>query len=262
MSGMADARTPPRRRPRRRGPRPLGRSPAAGPTERGRRARSARRASHSLESVVSEAVALLDEAGESALTFRALAARLGGGVGSIYWYVSGKERARRPRRRPRHRLGARGHRGPDPRRGPPTTTCGPRGGLLRRRRRPPLAGGAVPGQHRAAAERHAPVRTLGQQVMRLGAAAAELRGRLSRRARLRRGTAADLGRQPPPTVPKGQRARGARRALAGPGRGAVPLRPLRLDEFATHDDGEQVPRRAGPPPVRVAAARPAAEARG
>jgi len=49
------------------------------------------RASHSLEAVVSEAVALLDEAGEAALTFRALAARLGGGVGSIYWYVSGKD---------------------------------------------------------------------------------------------------------------------------------------------------------------------------
>lgn len=44
-----------------------------------------------MESVVSEAVALLDEAGESALTFRALAARLGGGVASIYWYVSSKE---------------------------------------------------------------------------------------------------------------------------------------------------------------------------
>src|SRR5690349_14747401 len=50
-----------------------------------------RRASHSLESVVTEAVALLDEAGEPALTFRALAARLGGGVASIYWYVSNKD---------------------------------------------------------------------------------------------------------------------------------------------------------------------------
>ncbi|MCL1870281.1 MAG: TetR/AcrR family transcriptional regulator C-terminal domain-containing protein [Promicromonosporaceae bacterium] len=50
-----------------------------------------RRASHSLETVISEAVALLDEAGEPALTFRALAARLGTGVGSIYWYVSGKD---------------------------------------------------------------------------------------------------------------------------------------------------------------------------
>lgn len=60
---------------------PRKRAPAAG----------RRRASHSLEAVVSEAVALLDEAGETALTFRALAARLGGGVASIYWYVSGRE---------------------------------------------------------------------------------------------------------------------------------------------------------------------------
>ena len=50
-----------------------------------------RRASHSMESVLTEAVALLDEAGESALTFRALAQRLGGGVASIYWYVASKD---------------------------------------------------------------------------------------------------------------------------------------------------------------------------
>jgi AcrR family transcriptional regulator len=53
--------------------------------------RTRRRASHSMEAVLTEAVALLDEAGEGALTFRALAARLGGGVGSIYWYVSSKD---------------------------------------------------------------------------------------------------------------------------------------------------------------------------
>ncbi|GHB31939.1 TetR family transcriptional regulator [Streptomyces xanthochromogenes] len=50
-----------------------------------------RRASHSMESVLTEAVALLDEAGEQALTFRALAQRLGGGVASIYWYVASKD---------------------------------------------------------------------------------------------------------------------------------------------------------------------------
>lgn len=44
-----------------------------------------------MEAVIGEAVALLDEAGEPALTFRALAARLGGGVASIYWYVAGKD---------------------------------------------------------------------------------------------------------------------------------------------------------------------------
>lgn len=57
----------------------------------GRGAAGRQRASHSLEAVVSEAVALLDEAGQDGLTFRALAARLGGGVGSIYWYVSSKD---------------------------------------------------------------------------------------------------------------------------------------------------------------------------
>jgi AcrR family transcriptional regulator len=64
------------------------------PRPRARERQSAggrRRAAHSLDAVVSEAVALLDEAGEAALTFRALAARLGGGVASIYWYVSGKD---------------------------------------------------------------------------------------------------------------------------------------------------------------------------
>ena len=50
-----------------------------------------RRASHSMEAVLTEAVGLLDSAGETALTFRALAARLGGGVGSIYWYVESKD---------------------------------------------------------------------------------------------------------------------------------------------------------------------------
>jgi AcrR family transcriptional regulator len=55
------------------------------------RAKGRRRASHSMEAVLTEAVALLDQAGEPALTFRALAARLGTGVGSIYWYVDNKD---------------------------------------------------------------------------------------------------------------------------------------------------------------------------
>lgn len=49
------------------------------------------RSTHSLEAIVDAAVALLDETGEASLTFRALAERLGGGVGSVYWYVSGKD---------------------------------------------------------------------------------------------------------------------------------------------------------------------------
>ncbi|MFD7027340.1 TetR/AcrR family transcriptional regulator [Streptomyces sp. NPDC059917] len=44
-----------------------------------------------MEAVLTEAVALLDEAGVPALTFRALAQRLGGGVASIYWYVASKD---------------------------------------------------------------------------------------------------------------------------------------------------------------------------
>ncbi len=61
--------------------------PSAPPT----RARGRQRASHSLDTVLCEAIAILDESGEPALTFRALAARLGGGVASIYWYVSSRE---------------------------------------------------------------------------------------------------------------------------------------------------------------------------
>ncbi|WP_285114305.1 TetR/AcrR family transcriptional regulator C-terminal domain-containing protein [Leifsonia sp. fls2-241-R2A-40a] len=49
------------------------------------------RASHSLESVLSEAVAILDESGAQGLTIRALANRLGGGPASVYWYVSGRD---------------------------------------------------------------------------------------------------------------------------------------------------------------------------
>ena len=41
--------------------------------------------------MLTETVALLDAHGEAGLNFRALAGRLGGGVGSIYWYVSSKD---------------------------------------------------------------------------------------------------------------------------------------------------------------------------
>ncbi|WP_235504408.1 TetR/AcrR family transcriptional regulator C-terminal domain-containing protein [Nostocoides sp. Soil756] len=73
---------------------PRGPAVARGRGARGGRAgapRERRRASHSLESVLAETVALLDEAGEAGLNFRALAGRLGGGVGSIYWYVSSRD---------------------------------------------------------------------------------------------------------------------------------------------------------------------------
>ncbi|WP_254898234.1 TetR/AcrR family transcriptional regulator [Kitasatospora sp. NA04385] len=44
-----------------------------------------------MEAVLGAAVELLDEAGEPALTIRGLASRLGTGVGSVYWYVSGRD---------------------------------------------------------------------------------------------------------------------------------------------------------------------------
>lgn len=53
--------------------------------------RRGRPPAYSLEQILEATVELLDEAGESAFTFRALAARLGCGVGSIYWYVGGKD---------------------------------------------------------------------------------------------------------------------------------------------------------------------------
>lgn len=58
---------------------------------RARSARTRSRASHSLESVLAGAVAILDESGPQGLTFRTLATRLGGGVASVYWYVSGRD---------------------------------------------------------------------------------------------------------------------------------------------------------------------------
>lgn len=62
------------------------------PAQRGpARPRGRARASLSIEAILDAAVQLLDEAGEASLTFRALAARLGGGVGSLYWYVSSKD---------------------------------------------------------------------------------------------------------------------------------------------------------------------------
>lgn len=55
------------------------------------RSGSRARATHSLEAVLAEAVALLDESGAQGLTLRALATRLGGGAASLYWYVSGRD---------------------------------------------------------------------------------------------------------------------------------------------------------------------------
>lgn len=45
----------------------------------------------SKERIVAAAIEILDADGESALTFRALAARLATGSGAIYWHVAGKD---------------------------------------------------------------------------------------------------------------------------------------------------------------------------
>lgn len=45
----------------------------------------------SRERIVDAAIALLDDEGEAALTFRALAARLSTGPGAIYWHITNKD---------------------------------------------------------------------------------------------------------------------------------------------------------------------------
>lgn len=55
------------------------------------RPRRGRRPTLSLDAVLDAAVAILDEAGQGALTIRGLAARLDTGVGAIYHYVSGRD---------------------------------------------------------------------------------------------------------------------------------------------------------------------------
>lgn len=56
-----------------------------------RSTRSTKRVTHSREQIVETATAILDAEGIKGLTLRGLAAELGGGLGSIYWHVAGKE---------------------------------------------------------------------------------------------------------------------------------------------------------------------------
>lgn len=56
-----------------------------------RSTRSTRRVTHSREQIVGTAIAVLDAEGLKGLTLRGLAAELGGGLGSIYWHVEGKD---------------------------------------------------------------------------------------------------------------------------------------------------------------------------
>lgn len=78
---MADGRRGPRQPDRRR--------PRRAPSER--RAAGRARVALSTERIVDAAVAILDEGGPDALTFRRLAGELGVGVASLYWHVDDKE---------------------------------------------------------------------------------------------------------------------------------------------------------------------------
>lgn len=49
------------------------------------------RVNHSMDAILGGAIAMLDRGGEAHLTLRGLAAHLGGGVGSLYWYVESKD---------------------------------------------------------------------------------------------------------------------------------------------------------------------------
>lgn len=57
----------------------------------GKSSNAPRRAAHSLEQILSTTIEILDREGAKGLTLRRLASELGGGLGSVYWYVDGKD---------------------------------------------------------------------------------------------------------------------------------------------------------------------------
>lgn len=205
--------------------------------------RTTRRASHSMEAVVSEAVALLDEAGESALTFRALAARLGGGVGSIYWYVSSKDELldRASDHVLADVLAATAHLDDeDPIEGIRIAAETLFDAVIAR---PWLASYFM----RNTEQQPNALRLfdrLGRQVMRLGLSRRDTFHAVSAVTGFVIGTAADLSQQPPPEVRDGsiteaqhlQRAIDQWRVLDAD---EYPFLHYVLDEFAAHDDGAQ-----------------------
>ncbi|WP_084073899.1 TetR/AcrR family transcriptional regulator [Demequina sp. NBRC 110052] len=204
--------------------------------------RTRTRATHSMEAVVTEAVALLDAAGESALTFRALAARLGGGVGSIYWYVSNKDELLD--RASDHVLAdvlaaTEDLHGPDPLDDARTIAVTLFDTIVQRSW---LAAYFMrDGEQQPNALRL--YDRLGRQVMRLGLSARDTFNAVSAIVGFVIGTAADLSQQHSASAPdagaSGQDLEGAVaqwRALDGE---AFPYLHFILDEFAAHDDGVQ-----------------------
>ncbi len=201
------------------------------------------RATHSLEAVISEAVALLDEDGESALTFRALAARLGGGVGSIYWYVSSKDELLD--RASDHVLAdvlaaTEDLHDTDPLEDARTIAVTLFDSIIRR---PWLAAYFM----RDAEQQPNALRVfdrLGRQVMRLGLSPRDTFDAVSAVTGFVIGTAADLSQQPPHTVRDGSISLDQQlddavaqwRALDAE---EFPFLHFILDEFASHDDATQ-----------------------
>src|SRR6476661_4737243 len=202
-----------------------------------------RRASHSLEAVLTEAVALLDTSGEQALTFRALAARLGGGAASIYWYVSSKDELldRAADHVLADVLAAVEHVGvSDPVDDLRTIALALFDAIVER----PWLGayfmrdaGVQPNGLRL-------YERLGQQVMRLELTPRESFHAVSAVVGFVVGTAADMGQQPPEAVLSGEVDRDAYLARYAAQWRALdpdefPFLHHVIEEFATHDDSEQ-----------------------
>ncbi|QXQ14979.1 TetR/AcrR family transcriptional regulator C-terminal domain-containing protein [Skermania piniformis] len=203
-----------------------------------------RRASHSMDAVVSEAVAILDEAGESALTFRALAARLGGGVASIYWYVADKDELldRATDHALAEALVAIEHHGagPDPideLRAMATTVFD---AIVAR----PWLGAYFMRNTELQPRGLQLYERLGRQVMRLNLTARQCFHAVSAILGFVIGTAVDLGQSPPQEVLDGSVGRDEYLTRVAAGwrdlePAAFPFVHLIVDEFARHDDADQ-----------------------
>jgi AcrR family transcriptional regulator len=197
-----------------------------------------------MEAVMSEAVALLDEAGETALTFRALAARLGGGVASIYWYVSSRDELL-DRASDHVLLGVltatqQAARYDDPIEGLRSISVALFDAIAQR----PWLGAYFMRDTGVQPNALLVYERLGQQVLRLGLTPRESFHAVSAVVGFVVGIAADLGQQPPSEVLDGTVTRDdyiARfadrwRALDPD---AFPFVHYIVDEFARHDDTEQ-----------------------
>jgi AcrR family transcriptional regulator len=194
--------------------------------------------------VISEAVALLDEAGESALTFRALAARLGGGVASIYWYVSSKDELLD--RATDHVLARvleeteQFANGQDPIADLRAIAVALFDAIVDR----PWLGTYLLRDTGTQPNGLLLYERLGEQVMRLGLTPRQSFHALSAVLGFVVGTAADLGQQPPQEVLDGQVSREAYLERAADQWRALdpetfPFVHHIVDEFAGHDDSEQ-----------------------